>query len=387
MKLLFFQVGDYGTAYQTMLNGVPETYRNQYQTATFVADLRDRFDVTTLSIGSDPHDMRLTDGLRSVRVAPRDTDITAALEDLAPDIIVCRSPSLAVLRYARAKAIPTLPMLADTFLPRTGLRGLRDMFYLAKLKRLLSQDHIPCICNHNINAARTLIDGVGLSASHVVPWDWPPIPAKPKIKAAARRPARAAYAGMISESKGVKDILAAIQHLKEQGLRVDLDLMGEAVGDQSLADWQDSTARMGLSDQVTFHKLISNDAVCEIMHAADIVLVPSQHRYPEGMPKTLIEGLASRSPVVISDHPVFRNRLEHEQDCLQFPAGDPIAFAHAMRRLLEDPALYHSLSANAEHALAKLSAGISWFELITLFLSDTRNESGWVAQHALASAA
>lgn len=380
MKLLFFQIGNYRQGFQAMMGETPETYRNQRETVRFVADLAKQFHVTTLSVGDDAHEEELADNLHSVRVPQTDAATAAAIGKLAPDLIVCRTPNLPVLHYAKAKGIKTLPMLADTFLPRSGLRGLRDRLYLRKLNRVLHhQPHIPCICNHNLNAAQSLIDGIGLDPAQVVPWDWPPLPAHPEPKSSANAPLSLTYTGMIYEAKGVGDALEALALLNSQGMSARLNLFGEAQGTATLADWQKRADRMGLGDQVTFHGSVANDVARQSMRDSDIVLVPSRHDYPEGMPKTLIEGLASRSPVVISDHPVFANRLVHEQECLQFRASQPEAMAQAIRRLAEEPGLYSRLSGNADHTIKKLSTGTLWFDVITSFLDDPDNSKSWVS--------
>ena len=45
------------------------------------------------------------------------------------------------------------------------------------------------------------------------------------------------------------------------------------------------------------------------MSAHDIVIVPSRHDYPEGLPMTIYEALAMRTPLVVSDHPMIKAGL------------------------------------------------------------------------------
>lgn len=119
------------------------------------------------------------------------------------------------------------------------------------------------------------------------------------------------------------------------------------------------------------------------MRESDIVVVPSRHDYPEGLPNTLCEGLASRTPVVISDHPAFASRLTDRRDCLIFAAGNAAALAGRIAELADDQALYAALSLNAPKAYASLYFGIEWTRLVGTFIADPANATGWVEQNSL----
>jgi len=44
------------------------------------------------------------------------------------------------------------------------------------------------------------------------------------------------------------------------------------------------------------------------MRSADAIVIPSRHEYPEGLPLTIYEALAARTPIVASDHQCFSAR-------------------------------------------------------------------------------
>lgn len=386
MNLLFFQRGDYAKAYQAAQGGEPETYRNQYTTVNFVAGLAEHFSVTTLSTGDDPHDITLAPNLRSVRILRqrKKTDvINAALPELAPNIVVTRSPYLPVLRYTASRKIPTLPLLADIISVRPGLKGLRDRLHFQTLRRALLQPNIPCVGNHSRNASRSLVDVLGLPPSHVVPWDWRKIVPLPMAKTAASPQLSAFYAGMLSDAKGVGDILEAIALLKRQGLEVSLSLAGNGTLHMPTDVWKERVAEMGLEAQVRFLGLVPNNEIRERMAAHDLVLVTTRASYGEGFPNTIVEGLASRSPLIVSNHPAFNGRLLSGRDCQQFESGNPSSLAQAIRHLAETPELYADLSESAPAAIERLNFGVEWFQLIELFLKDPANRSGWVEENML----
>ncbi len=115
----------------------------------------------------------------------------------------------------------------------------------------------------------------------------------------------------------------------------------------------------------------------------DIVVVPSRHEYPEGLPNTIYEGLASRSPLIISDHPAYVNRFTDREDCLIFSAADSSDLAEKIESLMCDVALYNKLSKNSLNSLDSLYIGIEWTVLIGFFLGDPRNQTGWVQGNSL----
>lgn len=384
MKLLFFQTGDYAEAYTRFSAGLPETYRDQKASVEYVAGLAARYDVTTLALCETVHDTELAPQLRALGRRRADFDAAQAaalLTELAPDIVIARAPFVPVLRHAQRHSLPTLPCFADLFQNRTGLRGLRDRWRHAELRRLLSGAHIPCVANHSLNASRSVVTGLGVPAARVVPWDWARIAPTPKARdgwADAAAPT-AFFAGALSTSKGVGDCLHAVRLLRDQGISLRLSLAGG--GDT--APWRAEADRLGITDQVTFLGLIPNTDVRQKMQAHDMVLVPSRHSYPEGLPNTIYEGLASRSALVISDHPAFAGRMTADLGCVVFRAGDPADLAHSIARLGRDAALYARLSEQAPQTLEGLYLGMVWAELVDTFLEDPGNTRDWVARAAL----
>ena len=110
------------------------------------------------------------------------------------------------------------------------------------------------------------------------------------------------YAGSVIEDKGVTDLLRAIALLRKRGLEVHCSLAGggDLNGMANLAN------QLGISDLISFLGLIGNNDVVDLMRNSDVVAVPSRTHYTEGFPFVLFEAIASRTPIVCSDHPMFR---------------------------------------------------------------------------------
>jgi glycosyltransferase involved in cell wall biosynthesis len=119
------------------------------------------------------------------------------------------------------------------------------------------------------------------------------------------------------------------------------------------------------------------------MRSSDLLVVPSRHSYPEGMPNVIFEALSTRTPLILSNHPSFAGQLVDGETALLFHAGDPQSLAGAIVRVIADQNLYARLSEKSNEALESLYVGRSWYDLLELFLVDPKNESGWVASSSL----
>jgi glycosyltransferase involved in cell wall biosynthesis len=383
MRTLFLQHGNFGAAWQRFRDGGPETYRDQRASVDFVAGLAPARDVITVAINEAEHDEVLAPGLRSIGL-PREKAyaegaMAALLDRLAPQIVVARAPHVGLLDWARRRGVPTLPCFADLFATRSLRGGLRNL----RLRWLLGSPVFPCVANHSLNASRSVARALLYPRSRIVPWDWSRIPLAPLPRPTSLDPAAptAFFAGALSEAKGVGDCLEAVRRLGDRGVALRLTLAGG--GD--IAAWQARAAALGVADRVRFLGLIPNPEVRAAMAAHDMVIVPSRHNYPEGLPNTIYEALAARTPLILSDHPAFAGRVRDGEACLVFRAGEPDSLADRIAALAADPALHARLSAAAPAAHDALYVGVEWTALVSMFLADPADRTGWVGRHSMAA--
>ncbi|HEV7573786.1 MAG TPA: glycosyltransferase family 4 protein [Thermoanaerobaculia bacterium] len=90
----------------------------------------------------------------------------------------------------------------------------------------------------------------------------------------------------------------------------------------------------------------------EIVAASDVVVHSSTH---EGLPKTILEGMAAGKPVIGTDVDGVSIVLQNGVNGLLIPKNDPAALASAMERLLTDHALRVQLSRNASTHVVEFS--------------------------------
>jgi glycosyltransferase involved in cell wall biosynthesis len=381
LKLIFFQYGDFGQAYRRFQEGGPETYRDQRASVDFVASLKDKYAVTTVAICEREHKEDLHTNLRSIGITTSSAYghgfIDQLFDELRPDLIVCRTPHYHVIRWAKRNRVSTLLSFADFFSNRSPKQFLKNMVLRAQFDTRV----FPCVANHSLNASISVSNALFYPKSRIVPWDWSRICVEPNAKSAPKDPGRptAFFAGALTEAKGAGDCLQAILFLRKRGINLSLVFAGP--GDVEM--WRTRAAELGIDSQVRFLGLISNAEVRQKMVESDIVVVPSRHSYAEGLPNTIYEGLASRTPIVVSDHPAFANRLRNGENCLIFRGGHSASLADGIATLLTAPGLFARLSERSAAAHESLYVGMTWTDLVTTFLKDANNRTGWVEANCL----
>ena len=119
-----------------------------------------------------------------------------------------------------------------------------------------------------------------------------------------------------------------------------------------------------------------------MMAAADLVIVPSRSQYPEGFPLTMFEAIASRTPIVCSDHPMFRPVIVDRRNASVFAAGDYRSLATAIWRTLSDSDLYAQLSNNATLTWEALKGPADWRTMILKWAGEGPS-SPWIQDRLL----
>ena len=137
-------------------------------------------------------------------------------------------------------------------------------------------------------------------------------------------------------SKGLESLLDAMAVLVGRGVPVRLEIVGQErdVGyRQALVDY---SARLGLSDVVTFSDWVPFDRVLDVYWRNDIQIISS---VGEGTPRCIVEGFASGLPLVSTDSGGCADALTPGGNALLVPMRDADAMADAVERLIHDSEL------------------------------------------------
>jgi glycosyltransferase involved in cell wall biosynthesis len=397
--LLFQWMGDYREAYQRLAGGGPETYNAQRFSVRSAGELAQEFgQYGVLCIaGAPPHDEVLPNGVRSLAAGldparPDFAAVTRLVERFRPTHVVAATPQVELLEWVLGQGIDLLPLFADSFSPggaglswpRQLVRRWRHARFTRRLGRVLADRRVRWMSNHNVNASRALVR-LGAPEGRVVPWDWPlPLPPDsfpPKHRDPAGSSWGLLYVGSVERAKGVGDAIGAVAELRRRGRPARLRVIGG--GDP--APFRKEAAAAGAADAVRFDGRRPHAQVLAAMREADVVLVPSWHDYPEGVPNVIYESLAVRTPRVCSDHPAFRGLVGEGEATLSVPQRRPAALADAVEKLLTDPALYRRLSENAAGVLARLACPVTCYEMIRRWVAARPEDDRWLAGHSLAA--
>ncbi|MFL6622339.1 MAG: glycosyltransferase family 4 protein [Sulfurifustis sp.] len=134
--------------------------------------------------------------------------------------------------------------------------------------------------------------------------------------------------------KGVGEFVEAARILKAEGVRARFALVGDidrhnpaAVSVEMLREWTAS----GPIEWWGFREDMPS-----VYAQAHVVCLPS---YREGLPKALLEAVASARPIVTTDVPGCREVVRPGYNGFLVPPRDAAALARSLRTLIDDPAL------------------------------------------------
>jgi glycosyltransferase involved in cell wall biosynthesis len=384
-KLTIVQyAGDFREASNRFSQGGEEHYRAQRFTVNYVEGLAKRFsEVTTITWRTDEqYDVILQSGARAIGAGGGENivyeKLISLLEGTEPNLLILRSPFRQLLRWSYRRKIRTMALFADSFVPKSLKQRLS--FYV--LKTYLNRDNIDVVANHGIKAALTL-SAIGVDSRKVLPWDFPsfnsPLDLQPKLSPSAD--SRICFVGNLSAGKGIFDLMDAINYICKTGRNVKVDIIGTGES----AELRKRISDSGLNEMVNLVGQIANNKIISHMRMSDVVVVPSRHSYAEGMPLTIYEALCSRTPLVVSDHPMFLGNVQHEESALIFPAEDASAMAQQIIRLLDDKELYARLSSLSIAAWERLQIPVAWDMLIDGWTSGSEGAASLLEQYSLAT--
>jgi glycosyltransferase involved in cell wall biosynthesis len=125
-----------------------------------------------------------------------------------------------------------------------------------------------------------------------------------------------------------------------------------------LSQFKARLAESGCQQAVTYVPPLADDqAIAEYYQAADIaVSVPSS----DGTPSSVLESMACRTALVLSDLPTLHDWAEPERHALYVPTGDVPAIARAILRLIEDETFRRALAQNASRRVLREASVETW---------------------------
>jgi glycosyltransferase involved in cell wall biosynthesis len=389
--------GDYREAHDYMAAGGAETYYAQRYSIESDAVIGGRVEQMGVLCcrTNEEYDVVVENGVRAMGAGLAASDnpdrAISLIERFAPTHLVAAAAVPSWMRWALRRNVKVLPMLACSFsptfgnvsLPRRLIKNWRHSRWRSEVIEILNSPQINWVANHNWSSSVAL-NKLGVAADKIVPWDWPPVVQPDGYSAKkhpdAGHPWKIAYVGVVSEAKGVGDLLDAIVQLNAQGHNISAQIIGS--GEPAVVQ-RFSQRVQHLCDRVTFTGRIPHPAAVAAIRSADIMVVPSRHDYPEGMPCTIHETLAVRTPLICSDHPMFVESIQDGFSAMVFSERKPEHLASHIKRLMTDPSLYGQLSANAAEAWERLQIATKYSDLLQHWIGGTAADRQWLQERTL----
>lgn len=176
----------------------------------------------------------------------------------------------------------------------------------------------------------TVIYGAGVNIEEYVPAEEAPPP-----------PVTVTLVCRMLWEKGVADFVEAARLLKSQGTAVRMWLVGDAdegslasIPKQTLSEWHSEGAVEWLGKR---------SDIPDLLQQSHIACLPSF--YGEGLPKSILEALASGLPVITTDTPGCRHAVADGENGLLVPPQDPKALASAIMQLVDDAPMRQRMGA------------------------------------------
>ena len=186
--------------------------------------------------------------------------------------------------------------------------------------------------------------------------------------ARANDPPRVLYVGLLTERKGVLDLIAASRTLRRQGVAHELCLLG------GIPDEGPEAAEPVLAAAQGHAVLLGTRAPDEMPAAyasADVFCLPS---WWEAMPLSVLEAMAAGLPVVVTDVGEVSRILIDGEDGIVTPPKAPDHLANSLRRLIEDPEVARRMGAAARsRAVTSFSSGLTTQAISALYAEVTGN--------------
>lgn len=158
----------------------------------------------------------------------------------------------------------------------------------------------------------------------------------------AEGPARILYVGQVGRRKGVHDLLRAVRRLLDEGLAIELTVVGPSQLEGELEAARALATELGLDGPVRFTGALTGEALYERFRAHDLFALPS---YNEGLPAVLYEAGAFGLAVVTTPVGAIPDLVRDGENGLIVLPGEVDALTAALRRLATDGDLRARLGA------------------------------------------
>ena len=185
-------------------------------------------------------------------------------------------------------------------------------FTRGQLMRLVDRSHWD-----KIHVVRMSVD-----AGHYVP---PPTPREHE------GPLRCLTVGRLVTLKGFHDLIDACVLLRDQGVDVEVRIVGQGPDEAALRTHLEQT---GLTERIQLVGAVGQDHILEHYHWADVYLMTS---FMEGLPVVLIEAMSTQLPVISTEVSAVSELVEDGRNGRLIRMARPDLLARSIAELADSP--------------------------------------------------
>jgi glycosyltransferase involved in cell wall biosynthesis len=159
-----------------------------------------------------------------------------------------------------------------------------------------------------------------------------------------REPLKLLFVGRLAEKKGINHLITALPGILAKHPKARLVIAGEGPEEPML---RALVVRYELENKVEFAGSQPHAAIADLYRTAALAVFPfviARGGDQEGLPLVMVEAMACKCPVIVSELPATREVVVPEKTGLLVQPGSSAEIAGAVSRLLDDSTLCHSLA-------------------------------------------
>lgn len=155
------------------------------------------------------------------------------------------------------------------------------------------------------------------------------------------------FVGRLIPIKGVQHILQALKNLKEQkNFTPNFTIIGKGPYREEL---EALTEKLGLTDQVQFLGLVSNEVLRKSYRSAKLAVLPSYDK--EGIMSTLLEAAACKTPAITTRGTSMEEFAKNDENALLVNQEDPDDLTEKIYKMLTDKEFSDRIANNAYNTI------------------------------------
>lgn len=276
------------------------------------------------------------------------SNVSRYLKMIKPDIVHVNShlffSSYQIVKAANSLDIPSVVTVHGFSVRRNLVADALQEVYLRTMAMLLFKKVTAVICLTRSDAEKvTNIIGDN-DKTYVIP---NAVDAEFFRPSSVKDPKLVAWVGRFVPEKGLTYLLKAMQKVSKERDGARLVLVGSGPMENELANL---VSRLHLGNNIFFVGSASRAEVASILSKSSIFAFPSLE---EGLPLSVLEAMASGTPIVGSAIPGISSIVTHKKDGLLVPTKDTEALADAILALLDDEKIRREMGLNARRLMVE----------------------------------